>query len=150
MDFPPAPYSVLKIDELRDAVRSMTLAPGQGAQTRLNMTEKPGREHAAVSKPRRKKPGNCRERPEEVRIPPSGSPHRRPRSAPHRERVERARAGMLEAEKKQIQEGVAEARRHPGIADRQRTVAEQDSAFTQQDYDKIKKAAGCRTSIVDG
>ena len=135
----PAPYSVLKIDELRDAVRSMTLA-SQGAQTRLNMTESLTESTQRSLKASQEKARQLSERLEEVQDPAKREALTGDRDlARLRERVEGARAGMLEAEKKQIQEEVAEARHRMALLTRQRTVAEQDSAFTQQDYDKIKK-----------
>ncbi|MGC3975936.1 MAG: mechanosensitive ion channel [Nitrospira sp.] len=135
----PAPYPVLKIDELRDAVRSMTLA-SQGAQTRLNMTESLTESTQRNLKASQEKARQLSERLEEVQEPAKRETLTGDRDlARLRERVEGARAGMLEAEKKQIQEEVAEARHRLALLTRQLTVAEQDPAFTQQDYDKIKK-----------
>ena len=135
----PAPYSVLKIDELRDAVRSMTLA-SQGAQTRLNMTEGLTESTQRSLKASQEKARQLSERLEEVQDPAKRDPLTADRDlARVRERVEGARAGMLEAEKTQIQEEVAEARHRMALLTRQLSVAEQDPAFTQQDYDKIKK-----------
>ena len=135
----PAPYSVLKIDELRDAVRSMTLT-SQGAQTRLNMTEGLTESTQRSLKASQEKARQLSERLEEVQDPAKRDPLTADRDlARVRERVEGARAGMLEAEKTQIQEEVAEARHRMALLTRQLSVAEQDPAFTQQDYDKIKK-----------
>lgn len=135
----PAPYSVLKIDELRDAARSMTLT-SQGAQTRLNMTEGLTESTQRSLKASQEKARQLSERLEEVQDPAKRDTLTADRDlARVRERVEGARAGMLEAEKKQIQEEVAEARHRMALLTRQLSVAEQDPAFTQQDYDKIKK-----------
>lgn len=135
----PAPYSVLKIDELRDAVRSMTLT-SQGAQTRLNMTEGLTESTQRSLKASQEKARQLSERLEEVQDPVKRDTLTADRDlARVRERVEGARVGMLEAEKMQIQEEVAEARHRMALLTRQLSVAEQDPAFTQQDYDKIKK-----------
>ena len=135
----PAPYSVLKIDELRDAVRSMTLT-SQGAQTRLNMTEGLTESTQRSLKASQEKARQLSERLEEVQDPAKRDTLTADRDlARVRERVEGARVGMLEAEKMQIQEEVAEARHRMALLTRQLSVAEQDPAFTQQDYDKIKK-----------
>lgn len=134
-----APYSVLKIDELRDAARSMTLT-SQGAQTRLNMTESLTESTQRSLKASQEKARQLSERLEEVQDPAKRDTLTLDLNlARLRERVEGARAGMLEAEKKQIQEEVAEARHRMALLTRQLTVAEQDPAFTQEDYDKLKK-----------
>ncbi|MCW5799140.1 MAG: mechanosensitive ion channel [Nitrospira sp.] len=134
-----APYSVLKIDELRDAARSMTLT-SQGAQTRLNMTEGLTESTQRSLKVSQEKARQLSERLEEVQDPAKRETLTADRDlARVRERVEGARAGMLEAEKQQIQEEVAEARHRMALITRQLNVAEQDPAFSQQDYDKIKK-----------
>lgn len=135
----PAPYSVLKIDELRDAARSMTLS-SQGAQTRLNMTESLTESTQRSLKASQGKARQLSERLEEVQDPAKRETLIGDRDlARLHERVEGARAGMLEAEKQQIQEEVAEARHRMTLLTRQLALAEQDPAFTQQDYDKIKK-----------
>ena len=98
-----APYSVLKIDELRDAVRSMTLA-SQGAQTRLNMTESLADSTQRSLKASQEKARQLSERLEEVQDPAKRDTLTADRDLSRvRERVEGARVGMLEAEKKQIQ-----------------------------------------------
>lgn len=106
----PPPYSVLQVDELRDAVRSMALT-AQGVQTRLSMTE-----GLAESTQRRLKAAQEKARQVSERLEDAQDPAKREvltedrELARLREQVEGARAGMLEAEKKQIQEEVTEAR----------------------------------------
>ena len=135
----PAPYPVLRIDELRDAVRSMTLT-SQGAQTRLNMTESLTESTQRSLKASQEKARQLSERLEEVHDPVKRDILTADRDlARVRERVEGARAAMLEAEKQQIQQEVAEARHRMALFTRQLKVAEQDPAFTEQDYDKLKK-----------
>lgn len=135
----PGPYSVLKIDELRDAARAMALTT-QGVQTRLNMTETLAETTQRNLKGTQEKSRQLSERLEEIQDPAKRDALTGNRDlARLRERVEGARAGMLEAEKKQIQEEVTEARHRMALLNRQLKVAEQDPAFTQQDYDKIKK-----------
>ena len=139
-EFPtPGPYSVLKIDELRDAARSMALTT-QGVQTRLTMTESLAESAQRSLKASQEKARQLSERLEEVQDPAKREVLTGDRDlARLRERVEGARTGMLEAEKKQIQEEVTEARHRLALLTRQVKVAEQDPAFTQQDYDKITK-----------
>lgn len=135
----PPPYSVLQVDELRDAVRSMALT-AQGVQTRLSMTE-----GLAESTQRRLKAAQEKARQVSERLEDAQDPAKREvltedrELARLREQVEGARAGMLEAEKKQIQEEVTEARHRKALLTRQLEVAEQDWVFSQQDYDKITK-----------
>ncbi len=135
----PGPYSVLKIDELRDAARAMALTT-QGVQTRLNMTETLSETTQRSLKGAQEKSRQLSERLEEIQDPAKREALTGDRDlARLRERVEGARVGMLEAEKKQIQEEVTEAHHRMALLNRQLKVAEQDPAFTQQDYDKIKK-----------
>jgi potassium-dependent mechanosensitive channel len=133
------PYSVLKIDELRDAARSMART-AQGVQTRLSMTES-----LAESTQRSLKASQEKARQLSERLEGMQDPGKRETLtwdldlARLRERVEGARAGMLEADRNQIQEEVTETRHRMALLTRQLEVAEQHPEFTQQDYDKIKK-----------
>lgn len=135
----PPPYSVLKIDELRDAARSMALT-AQGVQTRLSMTESLAESTQRSLKASQEKVRQLSERLEGVQDPAKREALTWDRDlARLHERVEGARAGMLEADKKQIQEEVTEARHRMALLTRQLDVAEQQPEFTQQEYDKIKK-----------
>ncbi len=135
----PPPYSVLKIDELRDAARSMTLTT-QGVQARLTRTESLAESTQRRLKASQEKARQLSERLEEVQDPAKREALTGDRDlARLRERVEGARIGMLEAEKRQIQEEVTEARHRKALLTRQLKVAEGDPTFTQQDYDKLTK-----------
>lgn len=135
----PPPYSVLKVDELRDATRSMALT-AQGVQTRLTMTESLGDSTQHNLKTSQERARKVSERLEGVQEPAKREALTWDRDlAQLHERVEAARAGMLEADKTQIQEELTEARHRIALLDRQLTVAEQQAEFTQQDYEKIKK-----------
>ena len=135
----PTPYSMLKIDELRDAARSMALT-AQGIQSRLSMTENLAESTQRSLKASQDEARQLSERLEGVQDPAKRETITWDRDlARLRERVESARVGMLEANKKQIQEELAETRHRTALLTRQLDVAEQDAEFTQHDYDKIKK-----------
>jgi potassium efflux system protein len=135
----PPPYSVLKIDELRDAARSIALTV-EGIQTRLSMAESLTESTQRSLKASQEKARQLSERLEGVQDPAKREALTWDRDlAQLRERVEGARAGMLEADKKQIQEELAEARHRMSLLTRQLDVAERSPEFTQEEYDKIKK-----------
>lgn len=135
----PPPYSVLMVDELRDAARSMALT-AQGIQTRLTMTESIADSTRRNLKASQEQARQASERLEGVQDPVKREALTWDRDlAQLRERVESARTGMLEAEKAQIQEELTEAQQRITLLKRQRAVAAQDVEFTKQDYDKIKK-----------
>lgn len=133
------PYSVLKVDELRDAARSMALT-AEGVQTRLSMTESLAESTQRNLKASQERVRRLSERLEGMQDPAKREALTWDRDlAQLRERVEAARAGMLEADKQPIQEEVTEARHRMALLTRQLDMAEQQAAFTQQDYDKIRK-----------
>jgi small-conductance mechanosensitive channel len=133
------PYSVLKVDELRDAARSMALT-AEGVQTRLSMTESLAESTQRNLKASQERVRRLSERLEGMQDPAKLEALTWDRDlAQLRERVEAARAGMLEADKKPIQEEVTEARHRMALLTRQLNMAEQQAAFSQQDYDKIRK-----------
>lgn len=133
------PYSVLMVDELRDAARSMALT-AQGIQTRLTMTEGLAESTRRNLKASQEQARQASERLEGVEEPETREALTWERDlARLRERVESARTGMLEADKTQIQEELTEAQQRIALLDRQREVAAQQVEFTKQDYDKIKK-----------
>ncbi len=135
----PGPYSVLMIDELRDAARSMALT-AQGIQTRLTMTESVAENTRRNLKASQEHARQASERLEGVEDPIKREALTWDRDlAQLRERVESARTGMSEAEKTQIQEELTEAQQRIALLNRQRTVAAQQAEFAKQDYDKIKK-----------
>ncbi|MDP9131847.1 MAG: mechanosensitive ion channel, partial [Nitrospirota bacterium] len=135
----PGPYSVLMIDDLRDAARSMALA-AQGIQTRLTMTESVTESTRHNLKASQEQARHTSERLEGVQDPVKREALSWDRDlAQLRERVESARTGMLEAEKTLIQEELTEANQRVALLNRQRTVAAQQAEFTKQDHDKIKK-----------
>ena len=135
----PPPYSVLKIDELRDAARSIALTV-EGIQTRLSMAESLTESTQRSLKASQEKARQLSERLEGVQDPAKREALTWDRDlAQLRERVEGARAGMLEADKRQIQEELAEARHRMSLLTRQLDVAEQAPEFTQEEYDKIKE-----------
>lgn len=135
----PTPLSILKVDELRDATRSMALT-AQGIQSRLTMTENQTESTQRNLKASQERARQVSERLEGMQDPAKRETLTWDRDlAQLRERVESARVGMLEANKNQIQEELAEARHRTALLHRQLGVAIQEAEFTQQDYDKIKK-----------
>ncbi|MBI4000297.1 MAG: mechanosensitive ion channel [Nitrospira defluvii] len=135
----PPPYSVLMVDELRDAARSMALT-AQGIQTRLTMTESVAESTRRNLKASQEQARQASERLEGVEDPMKREALTWDRDLSQlRERVESARTGMLNADKTQIQEELTEAQQRITLLNRQCTVAAQQVEFTKQDYDKIKK-----------
>lgn len=135
----PPPYSVLMVDELRDAARSIGLT-AQGIQTRLSMTESISDSTRRNLKASQEQARQASERLEGVQDPVKREALTWDRGmAQLRERVESARTGMLEAEKSQIREELTEAQQRITLLKRQLAVAVQDVEFPKQDYDKIKK-----------
>ena len=138
--FPTSPpYSVLMIDELRDAARSMALTE-QGIQTRLTMTESLADSTRRNLKAAQEQARQVSEKLEGVEDPVKREVLIWERDmAQLRERVESARTGMLNADKTQVQEELTEAQQRIALLTRQRTVAAEQAVFTKEDYDKIKK-----------
>jgi len=135
----PPPYSVLMVDELRDAARSMALT-AQGIQTRLTLTEGLFDSTRRTVKASQEQARQVSERLEGVQDPAKREALVWERDlAQLRERVESARMGMLEAARAQVQEELAEAQQRTTLLNRQLLVAAQQAQFTKQDYDKIKK-----------
>ena len=135
----PPPYSVLMVDELRDAARSMALT-AQGIQTRLTLTEGIFDSTRRTVKASQEQARQVSERLEGLQDPAKREVLVWERDlAQLRERVESARMGMLEAARAQVQEELAEAQQRTTLLNRQLLVAAQQAQFTKQDYDKIKK-----------
>ena len=135
----PPPYSVLMVDELRDAARSMALT-AQGIQTRLTLTEGLFDSTRRTVKATQEQARQVSERLEGLQDPAKREALVWERDlAQLRERVESARMGMLEAARAQVQEELAEAQQRTTLLNRQLLVAAQQAQFTKQDYDKIKK-----------
>ena len=135
----PPPYSVLMVDELRDAARSMALT-AQGIQTRLTLTEGIFDSTRRTVKASQEQARQLSERLEGLQDPAKREALVWERDlAQLRERVESARMGMLEAARAQVQEELAEAQQRTTLLNRQLLVAAQQAQFTKQDYDKIKK-----------
>jgi small-conductance mechanosensitive channel len=135
----PPPSPVLKVDELRDSARSKRLT-AQGIQTRLSMAESLADDTQRNLKASQERVRQLSERLEGVEDPAKREALTWDRDlAQLHERVEAARAGMLEADKAQMKEELTEARHRTALLDRQLSVAEQQVEFTQQEYDKIKK-----------
>ena len=135
----PPPYSVLMVDELRDAARSMALT-AQGIQTRLTLTEGIFDSTRRTVKASQEQARQVSERLEGLQDPAKREALVWERDlAQLRERVESARMGMLEAARAQVQEELAEAQQRTTLLNRQLLVAAQQAQFTKQDYDKIKK-----------
>ncbi len=133
------PHSIVMVDELRDAARSMALT-AQGIRIRLNMIEGLADSTQRHLKAAQEQVRQASERLEGVADSGKRDGLNRERDlAQLRVRVEAARAGMLEADKAQTKEELAEARQQLDLLDRQRAVAAQQIAFTQQEYQKIKK-----------
>ncbi len=135
----PPPYSVLMVDELRDAARSMALT-AQGIQTRLTLTEGIFDSTRRTVKASQEQARQVSERLEGLQDPAKREALVWERDlAQLRERVESARMGMLEAARAQVQEELAEAQQRTTLLNRQLLVSAQQAQFTKQDYDKIKK-----------
>lgn len=135
----PPPYSVLMVDELRDAARSMALT-AQGIQTRLTMTESAADSTRRNLKASQEQARHASERLEGVEDPAKRETLTWERDLVQlRARVESARTGMLHADKTQIENELIEAQQRVALLNRQRTMAAQQTEFTEQDYDKIRK-----------
>lgn len=133
----PPPYSVLMVDDLRDAARSMRLTT-QGIQSRLTMTESLAESTGHALRKAQEQARQAAERLEGVQQPAQLERLGWDRDLVQlRERVAAARAGMLETAKKEIQEELTEAKQRLAFLDRQQRVAEHDIRFTEQDFEKI-------------
>lgn len=133
----PPPYSVLMVDDLRDAARSMKLT-AQGIQSRLTMTESLEESTGHALSKAQEQARQAAERVEGVRNPAQLERATWGRDlAQLRERVAGVRVGMLETAKKTIQEELAEANQRSAFLDRQRRIAVQQIRFTEQDFEKI-------------
>jgi potassium efflux system protein len=133
----PPPYSVLMVDDLRHAARSMALTI-QGIQSRLSMT------HGLLDAARhtlsqsQEEARQAAERVEGVQDPVRLEQLSWTRQlAGLRERVAAARLSMLDTATKAIQEELQEAIERGGLLDRQRQTAEEHVRFTQEDLEKI-------------
>ena len=133
----PPPYSVLMVDDLRDAARSMRLTM-QGIQSRFTMTESLAESTGQGLRKLQEQARQAAERLEGVQQPTQLERLGWDRDlAQLRERVAAARASMLDMANKEIQEELTEAKQRVAFLDRQRRVAEQDIRFTEQDFEKI-------------
>ncbi|WP_447599407.1 mechanosensitive ion channel domain-containing protein [Nitrospira sp. Nam80] len=136
--FPESPpYSVLMVDDLRNAFRSMTFT-AQGIETRLSMTERLIETTGRTLSKSQEQARQAAERLEGVRDPVQLEQLTWTRElADLRTRAAAAQASMLDTSRKVLHEELTEADRRRAFLDRQRQTAEQDVQFTQQDLDKI-------------
>lgn len=133
----PPPYSVLMVDDLRNAARSMRLTE-QGIQTRLKMTEGIIESTGNALSKSQEQARQAAERLEDVQDPVQLEKLTWARElAQLRERTAAAKASMLDTAQKELHEESVEARLRRAFLDRQGQAAEQDIQFTQQDLDKI-------------
>ena len=133
----PPPYSILMIDDLRNAARSMSFT-AQGVQTRLTMTESLVESTSRALSKSQEQARQAAERLEGVKDPVQLEKLTWARElAQLRERASSAQASMLDTALKVLHEELAETDHRRAFLDRQRQTAEQDVQFTQQDLDKI-------------
>ena len=133
----PPPYSVLMVDDLRNAARSMRFTE-QGIQTRVKMTEGIIESTGKALSKSQEQARQAAERLEDVQDSVQLEKLTWARElAQLRERAAAAKASMLDTAQKELHEESVEARLRRAFLDRQGQTAEQDMQFTQQDLDKI-------------
>jgi len=135
----PPPYSILMLDDLRDAAAS-TARIIEGLQAKLALSdgflERAQQALAASEKELRQ----ASERLETARDSAEKARLTRVRDLSRlRNRVAAATATMTAASKKQIEEETAEMRQRALLLDRQIQAAAQHTLFSEQDLAKIKK-----------
>ncbi|SLM46487.1 putative Mechanosensitive ion channel family protein [Nitrospira japonica] len=135
----PPPYSILMLDELRDAARSTALVI-EGLQAKLALTdgfsERAQQTLAASEKDLRQ----ASERLEAARDPAEKARLNKARDLSRlRNRAAAATATMTAANKRQIEEEAAEMRQRALLLERQIQTAAQHVVFGEQDLAKIKK-----------
>jgi small-conductance mechanosensitive channel len=133
----PPPYSVLIVDDLRDAARSTRLT-AQGIQSRLTMTQNLADSTREALKNAQGQARQAAEHLEGVRDPVKLERLAWIRDlAQLRERVAAARAAMLDTAQKQIQEELTEANERAAFLDRQRRTAEEHIRFGEDDLKAV-------------
>ncbi|MEX5218934.1 MAG: mechanosensitive ion channel [Nitrospira sp.] len=133
----PPPYSLLMVDDLRNAIRSMTFT-AQGIESRLSMIERLIETTGRTLSKSQEQSRQAAERLEGVRDPVQLEQLTWAHElAKLRERAAAAQASMLDTSRKELHEELTEAHRRRAFLDRQRQTAERDIQFTQQDLDKI-------------
>lgn len=139
-DFPtPPPYSILMLDELRDAARSTALII-EGLQAKLALSEGFSERAQQALAASEKELRQASERLEVARDSAEKARLNRTRDLSRlRNRVAAATATMTAASKKQIEEETAEMRQRALLLDRQIQMAAQHTLFSEQDLAKIKK-----------
>ncbi|HET9961649.1 MAG TPA: mechanosensitive ion channel domain-containing protein [Nitrospiraceae bacterium] len=135
----PPPYSVLKVDELRDAARSMALT-AQGIRTKSTMTEGLAERSTRALKRAQEETRQAAEKTEGIKDPAQLERLIWLRDLSQlRERVHAAQVGMLGTATAVLQKELAEAERRTALFERQRDTAAQHSEFPEQDHQKITK-----------
>jgi potassium efflux system protein len=133
----PAPYSVLMVDDLRDAARSMALT-SQGIQSRLAMITGLVEAARRTLSHSQEQARQAAEHVEGVHDPVRLEQLTWARQlAQLRERVAAAQVSMLDTAKSGIEEELREANQRGALLDRQRRAAEAHVQFTEQDLEKI-------------
>jgi len=135
----PPPYSILMLDELRDAAHSTSLVI-EGLQAKLALSngfsERAQQALAASEKDLRQ----ASERLEAARDPAEKAKLNKARDLSRlRNRAAAATATMTAASKKLVEEEIAEMRQRSLLLDRQIQAAAQHILFSEQDLAKIKK-----------
>jgi len=135
----PPPYSILMLDELRDAAAS-TARIIEGLQAKLALSEGFSERAQQALAASEKELRQTSERLETVRDSAEKAKLTRARDLSRlRNRVAAATATMTAASKKQIEEETAEMRQRALLLDRQIQAAAQHTLFSEQDLAKIKK-----------
>jgi potassium efflux system protein len=133
----PPPYSVLMVDDLRDAARSSALT-AQGIRNRLIMTEGLVESAGHALSQAQEQARQAAEHVEGVRDSVRLEQLTWTRQlAQLRERVAAARLSMLDTAKTSIENELAEENQRGALLDRQRRTAEEHLRFTQEDFEKI-------------
>jgi potassium efflux system protein len=133
----PPPYSVLIVDDLRNAARSSAVT-AQGIQNRLTMTEGLLESAAHTLSRSQEHARQAAEQVEGVRDPSRLEQLTWARQlAQLRERVAAVRLSMLDTAKQAIQNELAAENQRGALLDRQRRAAEEHVHFTQEDFEKI-------------
>jgi small-conductance mechanosensitive channel len=133
----PPPYSVLMVDDLRDAARSSALT-AQGMQNRLTMIEGLVESAGHALSQAQEQARQAAEHLEGIRDPAQREQLTWTRQlAQLRERVAAARLSMLDTAQQSIRNELAEENRRGTLLDRQRRAAEERVRFTEEDFEKI-------------
>lgn len=135
----PPPYSILMLDELRDAARSTALVI-EGLQAKLALSEGFSERAQQALAASEKELRQASERLEAARAPAEKARLNKVRDLSRlRNRVAAATATMTAASKKQVEEETAEMRQRALLLDRQIQAAAQHIVFSEQDLAKITR-----------